>query len=1045
MSADHSFLIYNASAGSGKTFTLVKSYLSVLLKANTPNHFKHILAITFTNKAAAEMKSRILDALIEFSSKDIIENPTALFSQLCKDLKLPAKQIHIKSKLVLNEILHNYASFDISTIDGLTHKLIRTFAYDLKLPLNFEVELDTERILHEAVDRLISKAGTEKALTKLLVDFAIEKADDDKSWDISYDFNKIAKLLTNENDLPYLNSLKNKKRDDFKQLKKQVSERVLKAEQSIVQKANSVLTLISECGLEYSDFSGGSRAYLPNYFLNLKNLDLNYNFDKAWIHNLEEKPLYPEKSTTDEIKTILDEIKPKLISEFNDTRDLFYLIKFLQSVYKNITPLSVLHEIQKEVIELKAEENILLISEFNTLISNEIKEQPTPFIYERLGEKFKHYFIDEFQDTSKLQWENLIPLLDNALASENGSVMLVGDAKQAIYRWRGGRAEQFINLYNQNTNPFTVKPEVVSLASNFRSFEEIVNFNNGFFKFLSSSVFSNSDYEKLYTSANQNIEKKHTGFVNLTFLELDSDDDKDEKYAMEAYKTILSCLQNGFALKDICILVRKKKEGIVISEYLSSYGMAIMSTETLLIDNSPKVQFIINTLKLIIQPENAEIKVAMLNFLADEKQIKDKHAFFKSYLSSKNNGVFQDLGYHFNFSSLSQLSLFELTETLIRKFNLIPESDAYVQYFMDVVLDFSQKQQADINSFLEHYESKKTQLSIVSPEGFNAVQVMTIHKSKGLEFPVVIFPYAELNIYAEKEPNEWFELDAEVFNSFDYALLNYSKQFKHFGSIGEAIFKKHQAELELDNLNLLYVALTRPIEQLHIISKNDINAKGVVKKDTYSGFFINYLKHLGYWEDNKLSYGFGNKKRQGKIVEAESSNLQQLNYISVSKESHDMKIITNSGYLWDTAQEQAIEKGNLIHLAMSFIKTADDIELAFQNLEYEVTLDDNQKEVLKRIVNQIVQHPKLQQYFYSEDTIYNERDIISNSGQILRPDRLNINSKNDVVILDYKSGNVNSKHQIQLEDYKVIITQMGFNVTKQILVYINDTIEIKEF
>lgn len=1045
MPKDHSFLIYNASAGSGKTFTLVKMYLTVLLQAKSPNHFKHILAITFTNKASGEMKSRILQALTEFSSEDIIENPTELFSQLCKDLNLSANQIHIKSKIVLNEILHNYASFDISTIDGLTHKLIRTFAYDLKLPLNFEVELDTERVLHEAVDRLISKAGTEKALTKLLVDFAIEKADDDKSWDISYDFNKIAKILTNENDWPYLNSLKDKTREDFQILKKHVKERIQQAIKSITQKADSVLTLISECGLEFSDFSGGSRAYLPNYFLKLKQLDFNYSFDKAWIHNLEEKPLYPEKSTTDHIKSILDEIKPRLVSEFNETRDLFYLIQFLKSVYKNITPLSVLHEIQQEVNDLKNEENKLLISEFNTLISREIREQPTPFIYERLGEKFDHYFIDEFQDTSRLQWENLIPLLDNTLASENGSVMLVGDAKQAIYRWRGGKAEQFIDLYNQKVNPFTIKPKVISLESNYRSYKKIIEFNNGFFKFLSSSVFNNLDYEALYSSANQHVEKKQSGYVKLNFLDLNSDDNRDELYAEEVHKTILSCLENGFTLQDICILVRKKKEGIAISEYLSANGITITSSETLLINNSPEVQFIINMLQLTIQPENAEIKIAILNFLAEKQCVKDKHSFFKKHLSITNAVVFQKLDYNLNFSNLGQLSLYELAETLIRVFDLVPESDAYVHYFMDFVLDFTQKQQSDINSFLEFYESKKTQLSIVFPESFNAVQVMTIHKSKGLEFPVVIFPFADLNIYQEKEPKEWFELDEKVFNGFNYTLLNYTKQFEHFGTIGQNIYNTHQAQLELDNINLLYVALTRPVEQLHIISKKDINSKGIVKEHTYSSFFINYLKQLDRWQDNTLTYSFGDEKRDVKIIETDSGNFQELYYTSVSKESHDINIVTKSGYLWDTAQEQAIEKGNLIHLVMSYIKTIHDLELAFDKLETEITLDENQKKALFSTAKQIVNHPKLHQYFSFEGTVYNERDILSNSGEILRPDRLNISSKNNVVIIDYKSGSTDSKHKTQLEDYKAVLNQMGFKVTKQILVYINNTIEVKEF
>ncbi|WP_250433498.1 UvrD-helicase domain-containing protein [Hanstruepera flava] len=1047
MSSDNSFLIYNASAGSGKTFSLVKSYLSLLFQAKSPTHFKHILAITFTNKAAGEMKSRILEALTEFSSPSILENPTDLFNLISNELHLSAKDIHAKSKTILDEILHNYAAFDISTIDGLTHKLIRTFAYDLKIPLNFEVELDTDRILNEAVDRLIAKAGTEKELTKLLVDFAIEKADDDKSWDISFDFNKIAKLLTNENDWPFLNNLKSKTPQDFKVLKKSIRNKIHEVGQTLVNISESALTLISECGLEFADFLGGSRAYLPNYFLKLKDLNLDYDYDKAWIQKLEEKPLYPESKTPENIKTILDDIKPTLVAQFNETRHLFYLYKFLKSIYSNITPLSVLNEIQKEVTQLKAEENLLLISEFNTLISNEIKGQPTPFIYERLGEKFKHYFIDEFQDTSQLQWDNLIPLLDNALSAENGTAMLVGDAKQAIYRWRGGQAEQFIDLFNKTKNPFPVEPRIISLASNFRSCYEIITFNNGFFKFLSSSVFSNTNYQKLYSSIDQNIEKKQAGYVNLNFLEIDSNTefDKDELYSKAVYKTILNCLNNGFELNDICVLVRKKKEGIAVSEYLNDNGIPIMSSETLLINNSPNVRFIIHVLQLIAQPENTEIKVEVLNFIANKNNSPDKHAFFKTYLNIANTELFQALGYKTNLTSLSQLSVFELAETLIREFSLVPDSDAFVQYFMDVVLDFTRKKQADIVGFLDYYESKKSQLSIVSPQGFNAVQIMTIHKSKGLEFPVVVFPYADLNIYQEKEPKEWFELDSDQYNGFNYALLNYSKQFEHFGDKGQAIFNKHQSELELDNLNLLYVALTRPIEQLYIISKRDINSKGDENPNTYAGFFISYLKELNVWNEAKSSYNFGEEKRDTSIKKHLPNNLEELKYISVSKESHNIKIITNSGYLWDTTQGKAIEKGNLVHQIMSFIKTEDDVDLAISKFKNDKTYNISQIQLIEPLVRSIVSHSQLAGYFTGNYNIYNERDIISETGKILRPDRLNINDKNDVVIIDYKSGQADNKHILQLDEYKTVLTKMKLKVVKQILVYINDGIEVKEF
>ena len=418
MPDQHSFSIYNASAGSGKTFTIVKEYLKVLFRSYSKDTFKHILAITFTNKAVGEMKTRIIDKLSLFASEAFLTVQDDTFDAICNELSMQPQQLHQRSKMLLQSIIHNYAAFDISTIDGFTHKLIRTFAHDLKLPVNFEVELDQDALLNEAVDNLIARAGTDKKLTQILVDFAIEKADDDKSWDISYDFNTIAKLLVNENDIPFLQSLSDKTLKDFDRLKTQIASEIKDAKKNLSDQASEALLFIEECGLEHRDFIGGSRAYLPNHFIKLKQLNLNVDYNKVWVANLELKALYPEASTSNDIKHIIDRIQPQLISTFNTTKKVVFYIKFLTAFYKNLTPLSVLNAINQELNSIKLDQNKMLISEFNSIISNEIKNQPTPFIYERLGEKFRHYFIDEFQDTSQLQWQNLIPLLDNTLSGE---------------------------------------------------------------------------------------------------------------------------------------------------------------------------------------------------------------------------------------------------------------------------------------------------------------------------------------------------------------------------------------------------------------------------------------------------------------------------------------------------------------------------------------------------------------------------------------------------------------------------------------------------
>jgi len=366
-----------------------------------------------------------------------------------------------------------------------------------------------------------------------------------------------------------------------------------------------------------------------------------------------------------------------------------------------------------------------------------------------------------------------------------------------------------------------------------------------------------------------------------------------------------------------------------------------------------------------------------------------------------------------------------------------------------LVLDFSQKKGSDVSAFLEYFDKKKDSLSIISPQGQNAVQIMTIHKSKGLEFPVVVFPYADLDIYRELEPKEWFSVDKDKYNGFSHTLLNYNKDFEHFGDEGLRIFNTHQSEQELDNINLLYVSLTRAAEQLHIISTKDVSSKGVVNNKKYSGLLISYLQHLGIWNDAQETYNFGTPKATETKTDAKQDSSKkdmqlQQSFISTAKEDHNIRVVTKSGLLWDTSQQEAIEKGNLTHHIMAQIKTIDNIDAVLENVIKSSAVNQEQAVFLKETVTNIVEHPELKHYFTSNYTIYNERDIISKDGIILRPDRLVINTKNEAVIIDYKTGFIDQKHAQQLQTYQDALEAMDLVVLKKVLIYINDAILVKE-
>ena len=1041
-----SFHIYDASAGSGKTYTLVKEYLKVLLKSPYKDAYKNILAITFTNKAVGEMKSRIIDMLKAFSEEAIVQEPNSMFTDICIELSLRPEKVQQKAKQVLNSIVHNYAAFDISTIDKFTQKVIRTFAFDLHLPINFEVELDTETLLNKAVDNLIARAGTDKELTETLVDFAIEKTDDDKSWDVSYDFNQIAKLLVNENHFLFVDSLKNKSLSDFRSLKNHLKASLKSTQKTIVEEANTILTLINESGLESNDFNRGS---LPKHFTHLANENFNVKFDTGWQNDLVEgHALYP-KRVTDVIASTIDAIQPAIIEAFLKTKQQISYLRFLQGFNDNITPLSVLNEISKEVQKIKEEQNLLLISEFNSIISDHIKEQPAPFIYERIGEKFKHYFIDEFQDTSVMQWQNLVPLIGNALSGENASAMLVGDAKQAIYRWRGGKAEQFIALYNKDDDrPFHIKKNISNLPTNYRSFRQIVSFNNDFFRHLSTFAFSEPSYAQLFKNSSQNTFSDQEGYVNIAFLELDRDDDRHLSYPEKTLQTINQCLEKGYRLQDICILTRKRIEGFAVADYLTDNGIDIISSETLLVDNSNEVQFIISLLKYVLEPNNLTIKMEVLSYLATHKLgLELKHPFYKKLLAENIASFFrclEEYHIHFNYRDVLHLPVYEAVEDIIYSFKLTSSSNAYLQFFLDFVLDFATNKNGSLLEFLDHYERKKEDLSIVSPEGKNAVQIMTIHKSKGLEFPIVIFPYADLDIYRERSPKAWIPVNKEEFHGFEYAYLNYNKDLETISDESAEIYTQHQSELELDNINLLYVALTRPIEQLYIITNKKLDRSGNESLRNFGGLFINYLKHENLWDASKNNYEFGIPEKTSLAVNEKPTAIEQQQYITTPKKNHNIKVVTNSGYLWDTTQQKAIEKGNLVHNILAHINTKSDIDISLNMLVTSGAVSDDQAEAIRPVLLQIVDHPKLSNYFSSAWTIYNERDIITKDGLILRPDRLMTDQQNRAVIIDYKTGVFDKKHLQQLEIYADTINEMGLKVIKKLLIYINDVLEIKE-
>jgi ATP-dependent exoDNAse (exonuclease V) beta subunit len=1035
------FQVYNASAGSGKTFTLVKEYLKVLLNSEDIFSFQKILAITFTNKAAGEMKERVLSSLEDFAAGK--END--LFNIIIKEIDADKPIIQQRSKKILEAILQNYAAFSITTIDSFTHKIIKSFAYDLGLPQNFEVEMDAVSLLNQAVDVLISKIGSDKKLTKLLIDYSLDKTDDDKSWDISRDLNEFAKVLLNEDDIKHFRALANKKLEDFTNLKTKLYSHQKELKEAIKNVGAAFLDLIENHGIAHKDFM---RATIPKFFLDLSAKSVNIDFLKRseTIEKAIENHQYYSKTTTTAVASLIENIVPEIINLYAQSKDLYSQFLMNKLALKNIIPLAVLNNINIELELIKEENNIRLNAEFNQLISDNIKEQPAPFIYERIGQRFQHYFIDEMQDTSELQWQNLIPLIDNALAQENSNLLLVGDGKQAIYRWRGGKAEQFIELGSPLKNPFHVKKEIKSLETNFRSYSEVINFNNSFFQHTANFI-QNDSYKNLFIEGNKQFENsKKGGFVSLTFLEKEEDKDLEKlKYPKKVLEKI-NKVKDSFSLNEICVLTRTKKDGVAVANYLSENGVDIISSETLLIQNSLKVCFIIDVLKVLQNANDEETRFEVLYFLHQHLQIKNpKHIFFKEFSKVDNQTIFESLklyGISFEISTFYQLPFYEKIEEIIRGFNLIHTSDAYLQFFLDVVIE-QQRKSTDVADFLEFWELKKDKLSIVAPGSSNAVQIMTIHKAKGLEFPVVIFP-CDVDIYRQINPKVWLNELPENYDNFEELLIPYNKELSYVNDTGLEIYNQQREELELDNFNLLYVSLTRAVEQLYVITEMKISAKGEENTNFYSGVFINYLIQNKLWKEGVLEYYFGDEIRVSKNeLQSSVAEIHQ-KFISTPWQEHNVVLLAGASKLWDTNQGEAINFGNLFHEILSKIITEKDVSKIIAAYHQEGIIDKNQLLIINSTIISVVNHPKLASYFSEEVTVYNEREIVDTDNQIIIPDRLVFLGENEVVIIDYKTGNPSAEHHQQLLKYERVLKTMHFKVDKKLLIYINDKIDVVE-
>ncbi len=1031
----------------------MREYIALALQS--PAYFRHILAITFTNKAANEMKQRIIQGLIQISDPVKYAYGAVIkfmLPDLAKATGLPEVEITKKAQAALTRILHEYDDFSVRTIDSFVSRIIRTFAHDLHLPVDFEIEMDRDLLLDEAVDQLISKAGIDKDLTKVLVDFTEAKAEDEKSFHIESDIKKAAGFLFSEGNYHFLDKLRDISTARLLEIARDIRQARKGFVDSIAAEALKARKLIEQNGIENASFFQG-RSGLGVFFQKLTAGEISAP-NSFVVKTITENIWIGGKADASQVAAInaiagqLTELYYSCCALIEKGMEHFTLLGMIE---QNIFQVGVLNAMEQEIETIRREKRILHISEFNKRITEIILKEPVPFIYERTGEKYYNYLVDEFQDTSELQWKNLLPLIGDSLAYGRYN-LVVGDGKQAIYRFRNGQVEQFMMLPalpdNYEKDVFSDVEQALKgnfnpkvLKSNFRSKPEIIDFNNDFFEFLSQQL--TSGFQSIYTDHRQeSTPGKSGGLVSVDFVPYSSKADFDEVNITKVHQLVTELIAKGFAKADIAILTRANREASVIARHLMSNGISVVSTEALLLAASPKVNFVVTLLQHILNPHDFVAIAGILNELIQNRKISttliNHFPVPKGQIFSLQDILLQ-AGIDFNVNTLRGLPLYDLCEEIIRVFKLNDgDYDIYLQFFLDFVNKVSSRQGTHLTDLLEAWNDKKSKLSVVVPEGIDAIRIMTIHKSKGLEFPVVIWPMATER-HKTTFDQLWVDLADDVVPGLPVALLQTGATMEDVGFTEQ--YQKERNSSLLDMINLIYVAFTRPAERLYVITREpgngDVNNLPNLLKQ-----FIDATPEAWKQEGNSFIRGIDDIQTKTSKV-TEGVNVFPGGMTSLPWQGR-IRIARRAPAYWSADPSKNKQAwGTLIHDTLAAIHSNDNIGDAVARQSKVNSLSEDESVLLLHRIRKTLEHDLLKHYFSESVELKSEAGILTTDGSVYRPDRV-VFLKNETVIMEFKTGMPEPKHRVQLDNYGQLLEQMGYPWIRKLLVYIDETVNVQE-
>jgi ATP-dependent exoDNAse (exonuclease V) beta subunit len=1028
------FQVLHSSAGAGKTHALVKHYLGHCLSSADAAAYRQVLALTFTNKAAGEMKERVIVYLEDLAKGEVTDaRMRDLFDHLTAEAKVDVATIASRASLCLKHMLHHWSDVAISTIDSFTRRVVQPFARDLQLDHDLRMTTEEDHYRSLAVDALIAEAGVDPRITELLTETCLQLLHDERKWDPEKPLLELSAELSKESSIVPLQKLRELDPATITAL----ADRLRVQESSFRRKVKNLgeraLDLLEKAGVGMEEISHG-KGGIHGYFKRL------CGFTDEWTppgpHTL--KPIetgkwHSAKASASSIAA-LDRICNDLNTIFQEAEELRenehrqFIIR--RAILRELLPSFTLHELDLRLEKLKQENAVAFFSDLTRKVSEVVKEEPVPFIYERLGEKYRHFLIDEFQDTSLQQWSALLPLIDNALGS-GGSALLVGDAKQAIYRWRNGEVRLFVelpNLFGRGNDQLSIEREATltrnfveghKLAHNHRSASNIIEFNNNLFDKLKQVLMP--DLRAVYKEHEQLVKREQPGLVHVKKLDKElKGEARTEAMLAFTMEAVEAAIADGFAHGDIAILVRSKAFGKTIASHLIAKGYSVVSPDGLQLSGDPVIEMLIDHLRFLqMQDPAAAARICLYQGLLKWKEGDHVHPFDGIDGLPDPVKLLREWR-HAHGDPRLRTTLTALIGELAVASGIKPGEDAQVLALQNEAYNWCTQHGPDLGAFIEHWERSGSQRSVEPPENGQAVQVMTVHKAKGLQFPVVIVPSACMVSSRDHGERLWID-PKDVVPELDVALVRTNRHLKE-AAVPEVL--ESSSLCTLDALDLLYVAFTRPEQRLYATisaASTDDVSKQLLE-------FIDDKGHDGQFISGDREPPWRSRKKSDVELLKDVSEPDELPIVLRMEAPED----------WDPSDPDPYRShGDMIHGLLAEVHTLNDLDSAIEKHVLTGDLSPDLARKLSKQFEDLLRSPELSPYFDPQLKVRSECSIISADGRTIRPDRV-VEDDATVRVLDIKTGRPYAEHADQVKEYMRYLHLLTGKPVEGALLYVRD-------